>query len=372
MDDKANELALQAMQHLGSGVFKIYSPLDIARPETINNFTKFGEVLHAAYKQGAAEAAVCTRSRPHEDMNDACKRKTVEARADYRAAIALKGKPEVPESRSALTWKSLGKEARLTQLLSIVDDRQTARFFGNFAKAPVAAKPGLAVDTLEFRALSLTYAQAIMHGSVPQSSKAWAAMVANIEQVVARALEEGKRFGWDSCAKLSQEIIRMKDAAAQTQAQTAEQGQASPVECGACLGSGWVVRDADIGTDQECFSCGGSGVDEEGDISQSIFENGGVLAESMKNGTQAELSVSAANFQDWYTGISIEGDMKYNTRRACDAQAQEPSAISAQSTAPPSARPGVCVPEIILTNGFTSEIRCISITTSTKQTNLAN
>ena len=34
-------------------------------------------------------------------------------------------------------------------------------------------------------------------------------------------------------------------------------------ECGACHGSGWVVRDADIGTDQECFSCGGSDVDEE-------------------------------------------------------------------------------------------------------------
>lgn len=37
----------------------------------------------------------------------------------------------------------------------------------------------------------------------------------------------------------------------------------APVECGACHGSGWVVRDADIGTDQECFSCGGSGTDED-------------------------------------------------------------------------------------------------------------
>lgn len=30
-------------------------------------------------------------------------------------------------------------------------------------------------------------------------------------------------------------------------------------KCGACLGTGWVSRDADIGTEQECFSCDGSG-----------------------------------------------------------------------------------------------------------------
>jgi len=30
--------------------------------------------------------------------------------------------------------------------------------------------------------------------------------------------------------------------------------------CGGCGGSGWVPRDPDIGTDQECFVCGGSGV----------------------------------------------------------------------------------------------------------------
>ena len=29
--------------------------------------------------------------------------------------------------------------------------------------------------------------------------------------------------------------------------------------CGGCKGSGWVTRDPDIGTDQECFVCGGSG-----------------------------------------------------------------------------------------------------------------
>ena len=30
-------------------------------------------------------------------------------------------------------------------------------------------------------------------------------------------------------------------------------------DCGACLGSGWVSRDPDIGTEQECFSCDGTG-----------------------------------------------------------------------------------------------------------------
>ena len=29
--------------------------------------------------------------------------------------------------------------------------------------------------------------------------------------------------------------------------------------CGGCYGSGWITRDPDIGTDQECFVCGGSG-----------------------------------------------------------------------------------------------------------------
>lgn len=34
-------------------------------------------------------------------------------------------------------------------------------------------------------------------------------------------------------------------------------------DCGACLGSGWVPRDADIGTEQECFSCDGTGKSED-------------------------------------------------------------------------------------------------------------
>lgn len=34
-------------------------------------------------------------------------------------------------------------------------------------------------------------------------------------------------------------------------------------DCGACHGSGWVSRDPDIGTEQECFACDGSGKSED-------------------------------------------------------------------------------------------------------------
>jgi len=37
------------------------------------------------------------------------------------------------------------------------------------------------------------------------------------------------------------------------------------VDCGACCGSGRVVRDPDIGTDQECWVCDGQGTVSEHD-----------------------------------------------------------------------------------------------------------
>ena len=49
-----------------------------------------------------------------------------------------------------------------------------------------------------------------------------------------------------------QEIIRLEKA-------QPAQPKAEPAKCGACNGSGWVVRDPGIGTDQECFVCDGSG-----------------------------------------------------------------------------------------------------------------
>ena len=36
--------------------------------------------------------------------------------------------------------------------------------------------------------------------------------------------------------------------------------QAKPAECKCCYGTGRIVRDPDIGTDQECFCCNGEGV----------------------------------------------------------------------------------------------------------------
>ncbi len=39
--------------------------------------------------------------------------------------------------------------------------------------------------------------------------------------------------------------------------------QQEPVACAHCNGSGRMVRDPDIGTDQECFVCEGSGFYEE-------------------------------------------------------------------------------------------------------------
>lgn len=50
-------------------------------------------------------------------------------------------------------------------------------------------------------------------------------------------------------------------------AQPAQQVEAP--ECGACHGTGWVPRDADIGTEQECFSCDGSG---EGEVTTPQLE----------------------------------------------------------------------------------------------------
>jgi len=39
-----------------------------------------------------------------------------------------------------------------------------------------------------------------------------------------------------------------------------KQARSAPVWCGHCNGSGRMVRDPDIGTDQECFVCDGAGV----------------------------------------------------------------------------------------------------------------
>jgi hypothetical protein len=45
-----------------------------------------------------------------------------------------------------------------------------------------------------------------------------------------------------------------------------ERKKGDKATCGACNGTGWMVRDPDIGTDQECFACDGSGVFEDAPI----------------------------------------------------------------------------------------------------------
>jgi hypothetical protein len=60
-----------------------------------------------------------------------------------------------------------------------------------------------------------------------------------------------------SLMKWQKAITAIKQALA-APVQSAERGE--PVWCGHCNGSGRMVRDPDIGTDQECFVCDGAGV----------------------------------------------------------------------------------------------------------------
>jgi DnaJ-class molecular chaperone len=44
-----------------------------------------------------------------------------------------------------------------------------------------------------------------------------------------------------------------------------EAGRCARNTCGNCNGTGRMVRDPDIGTDQECFACDGSGYSNDKD-----------------------------------------------------------------------------------------------------------
>ena len=84
----------------------------------------------------------------------------------------------------------------------------------------------------------------------------------DIEQLKAELA--GARFAAESHLRTvkSQERI-IAGYQAREAAQRAAIQPAGDAVCWACHGSGWVVRDPDIGTDQECPSCGGSGIDED-------------------------------------------------------------------------------------------------------------
>jgi hypothetical protein len=61
---------------------------------------------------------------------------------------------------------------------------------------------------------------------------------------------------------LEEKMRRIADKAINT-VKAALKAKNEPVVCRACNGSGRMVRDPDIGTDQECFVCEGSGVFED-------------------------------------------------------------------------------------------------------------
>ena len=68
----------------------------------------------------------------------------------------------------------------------------------------------------------------------------------------------------DEALKLALEALKQIDEAmpfpvAKLAQKVIKEALAQPEPCGGCKGSGWVTRDPDIGTDQECFVCGGSG-----------------------------------------------------------------------------------------------------------------
>ena len=56
-----------------------------------------------------------------------------------------------------------------------------------------------------------------------------------------------------------------------------------PVACGNCGGTGWMVRDPDIGTDQECFVCDGSGRYSESATPQPTQTQAGAVPLNHKN-----------------------------------------------------------------------------------------
>ena len=71
-----------------------------------------------------------------------------------------------------------------------------------------------------------------------------------------------------------------------------------PDPCGACGGSGWVVRDPDIGTDQECGSCDGEGFDKL-DIQP-------VVTDTQKIAKLQSLLVRAKQYVDMDTELNAE------------------------------------------------------------------
>jgi hypothetical protein len=88
--------------------------------------------------------------------------------------------------------------------------------------------------------------------------------------------------------------------------QSAERGE--PVWCGHCNGSGRMVRDPDIGTDQECFVCDGAGVPAapaQEPVAECVWEHedNDYMPGTWKSGCGV--------FWTFTDGSPVENDMKY-------------------------------------------------------------
>lgn len=81
-----------------------------------------------------------------------------------------------------------------------------------------------------------------------------------LDQAAAFQKPDGTCKRWCGDGECKEACVSPSATVAAPIAQPAQQVEVP--ECGACHGTGWVPRDADIGTEQECFSCDGSGEGE--------------------------------------------------------------------------------------------------------------
>jgi hypothetical protein len=103
---------------------------------------------------------------------------------------------------------------------------------------------------------------------------------AELHKLASDSLTEGLRLNdWNKIGCVNHDCDKCKTLAEQP-APEAKPHEQEP--CGGCGGSGWVIRDPDIGTDQECFVCDGRGTVEPEQPSQQ--EPVAEIQEDMKGG----------------------------------------------------------------------------------------
>ena len=83
-------------------------------------------------------------------------------------------------------------------------------------------------------------------------------------------------------------------ASQKTSKQDVAESSEEKKECDNCYGSGRMVWDADIGTDQECFACDGTGYDDEDDDEKDDIKEGSVTS-NFKIGPKSEYDKGKAD-----------------------------------------------------------------------------